>query len=134
MSRNSEEHSDLFYFMHEMRIGVDLTHTSRFTRIFEKHGERFVRRFLSEEEILLWRVSSSPDRFLASRWSAKEALTKAIGTKLPFSGVQVESSGKSAPMFRAVSEEWKRELAGTTGVSLSISHDLDLAIAMVAVR
>lgn len=114
-----------------MKIGIDISHASRFDRIVSKHGERFLRRFLSSEEISLWRKSSAPSRFLASRWCAKEALTKALGTKNAFSGVQIESDGSGPPTFRAVSGEWKKSLP--PGVCLSISHDLDVAVAMVVI-
>ena len=118
----------VIYFM---RIGIDITHTGRFDRLVNKHGERFVRRFLSDDEVATWRSSSSPSRFLASRWSAKEALTKALGTKQVFSKVQVDSDGLGPPTFRALSDEWRKTLP--SGVSLSITHDLDIAAAVVVI-
>jgi holo-[acyl-carrier protein] synthase len=114
-----------------MRIGVDITHTSRFSKIVSKHGERFVKKVLSDDELVFWRISATPDRFLASRWAAKEALTKAMGSKLPFQGVQIDSNGAQPPSFQACSEQWKRVLPA--GTCLSISHDLDIAVAMVVV-
>ncbi len=116
-------------------IGVDLTHVSRFERIAGRYGERFTRRFLSADEAKVCGASAAPLRFMASRWAAKEALVKALGGavrtgSLPFAGVQVDSDGGQPPRFRAVSDEWQRALADST-VMLSISHDLDAAVAMV---
>lgn len=65
-------------------IGTDICDVRRIRASFEKHGERFVQRVLSEGEIRVWKYRSSrwPERgirFLATRFSAKEAFSKAVG-------------------------------------------------------
>ncbi len=110
-------------------LGVDLAHASRFERILSRHGERFMQRCLSADEAEQCRASVTPLRFMASRWAAKEALVKAVGRKLPFAGVEVESQG-GPPRFRALSEGWRFALSDCTAM-LSISHDLDAAVAVV---
>ena len=68
-------------------IGTDICDVRRIRVSFERHGERFVQRVLSEGEQAVWarRTERWPDRgirFLATRFSAKEAFSKAIGTGL----------------------------------------------------
>ncbi len=65
-------------------IGTDVCDVRRIRDSLERHGERFARRVLGEQELRVWRRRSErwPDRgvrFLATRFSAKEAFSKAIG-------------------------------------------------------
>ena len=50
----------------------------------ERHGERFAQKVLTEQELQVWRARSArwPERgikYLATRFSAKEAFSKAVG-------------------------------------------------------
>ena len=65
-------------------IGTDICDIRRIHASLERHGERFARKILSEGELSIWRVRSQrwPERgvrYLATRFSAKEAFSKAIG-------------------------------------------------------
>ena len=65
-------------------IGTDICDIRRIRASFERHGERFARKILSEAELAVWRRRSArwPERgvrYLATRFSAKEAFSKAIG-------------------------------------------------------
>lgn len=65
-------------------IGTDLCDVRRIRASLERHGERFCRRILSEAEFSVWqqRSARSPERgvrYVATRFSAKEAFSKAIG-------------------------------------------------------
>lgn len=59
-------------------LGIDITEISRVTRLWLKYGERFARRVLHPEEITALRPPEA--QFLASRFAAKEAAVKALGT------------------------------------------------------
>ena len=66
-------------------IGTDICDIRRIRASLERNGERFARRILSDGELATWRMRSArwPDRgvsYLATRFSAKEAFSKAIGT------------------------------------------------------
>ena len=66
-------------------IGTDICDVRRMRASFERHGERFAQRVLGEAEFAVWQARSArwPDRglrYLATRFSAKEAFSKAIGT------------------------------------------------------
>jgi len=65
-------------------IGTDLCDVRRIRATYERQGERFVRKILTEGEFAVWqcRGQRRPDRglrYLATRFSAKEAFSKAIG-------------------------------------------------------
>ena len=65
-------------------IGTDICDVRRIRASWEKHGERFVRRILSDVEYATWqsRHARWPERgvrYLATRFSAKEAFSKAVG-------------------------------------------------------
>lgn len=65
-------------------IGTDICDIRRMRASFERHGERFALRVLGPDELKVWRARSErwPDRglrYLATRFSAKEAFSKAVG-------------------------------------------------------
>ena len=65
-------------------IGTDICDIRRIRASVERHGERFAQKILSDAELAVWRRRSArwPERglrYLATRFSAKEAFSKAIG-------------------------------------------------------
>ena len=65
-------------------IGTDICDVRRIRASVERHGERFAQKILSDAELVTWRSRRArwPERglrYLATRFSAKEAFSKAIG-------------------------------------------------------
>ena len=65
-------------------IGTDISDVRRIRASFERQGDRFAHKILSEAEFATWQERSArwPERglrYLATRFSAKEAFSKAIG-------------------------------------------------------
>ena len=65
-------------------IGTDICDIRRIRASFERHGDRFAEKILSEGELAVWRRRRArwPERglrYLATRFSAKEAFSKAVG-------------------------------------------------------
>ena len=65
-------------------IGTDICDIRRIRVSLERHGERFALKILSDSEMQVWASRSQrwPERgvrYLATRFSAKEAFSKAIG-------------------------------------------------------
>lgn len=65
-------------------IGTDICDVRRIQASLERHGDRFAAKVLSEAEFAVWKARSArwPERgvrYLATRFSAKEAFSKAIG-------------------------------------------------------
>src|SRR5262250_2371414 len=60
--------------------GIDIIEVTRIAASYEKFGERFVNRILLPDEIAYCRSHTNPAPFLAARFAAKEAISKAFGT------------------------------------------------------
>ncbi len=61
-------------------IGVDLVETPRVERLLQQYGERFARRVLTDLEWPGYQRTKKPVFFVANRFAAKEAFSKAMGT------------------------------------------------------
>ena len=60
--------------------GIDIIEVARIAASFEKFSERFVNRILLPDEIAYCLSHKRPAPFLAVRFAAKEAVSKAFGT------------------------------------------------------
>jgi holo-[acyl-carrier protein] synthase len=60
--------------------GIDLIEVARIAASLEKFGDRFVNRILLPDEIAYCLQHRQPAPFLAARFAAKEAISKAFGT------------------------------------------------------
>ena len=116
-----------------MKIGTDIVQIQRIETAVEKFGEKFLRRFLSEEEIAT--LGHKPES-LAGYWAAKEAIAKALGTgigaEVGFHDIHLDKDPRGAPHF-ALSAQVRKAFR-VEGGSLSISHDGGFAIAVVAIE
>ena len=98
-------------------IGTDICDIRRIRASFERHGERFAQKILSETELAVWRRRSArwPERglrYLATRFSAKEAFSKAIGLgmRLPMHWrlceIATRPSGEPMIVWHGGLKEW----------------------------
>ena len=98
-------------------IGTDICDIRRIRASLDRHGERLARRILSANELATWKQRSDrwPDRgvsYLATRFSAKEAFSKAIGLgmRMPMSWRQCEiakaPSGKPEIILHGALKTW----------------------------
>jgi holo-[acyl-carrier protein] synthase len=63
-------------------LGFDATDIPRVREVFERYGDRFLRRVFTEAEIAYCTRRRDPVPHLAGRFAAKEATMKALGTGL----------------------------------------------------
>jgi len=61
-------------------IGTDVVEIGRVAQALQRHGERFARKVLCPPELERFARHRLPASFLAKRFAAKEAFTKALGT------------------------------------------------------
>ena len=61
-------------------VGTDLIEIARVARVLQRFGERFAQRILCDPELKRFRAHRKPAAYLAKRFAAKEAFTKALGT------------------------------------------------------
>ena len=124
-------------------IGTDICDVRRIRASLERHGERFARRILSDGELATWRMRSArwPERgvrFLATRFSAKEAFSKAIGLgmRMPMTWrlceIGKEASGKPGIVLHGVLKEWFE--ARKLRALVSVSDETDYAASFVVVE
>lgn len=118
-------------------IGTDLVVVARFAAMVERQGaERVAKRFLAERERGEFLQHPAPARFLAKRFAAKEALSKALGTgvRAPvlLTAIAVTHDELGKPMFALTPEleAWVAE-RGITRLHLSISDEQEHALAFV---
>ncbi|WP_456391838.1 holo-ACP synthase [Nitratifractor sp.] len=114
-----------------IRIGTDLVSVSRIDKARKRFGDRFVKRYLSPDEVGPDMAAAS----LAGRWAAKEAIAKAlgcgIGGELSFHDIRIEKDARGAPSFTLSPKVLRRFPIRQS--SLSISHDGGFAIAVVII-
>jgi len=65
-------------------VGTDLCEIGRIERALERFGERFARRILVDSELAVFRRRRKRAAYLAKRFAAKEAFSKAMGTGIRF--------------------------------------------------
>ncbi len=98
-------------------IGTDICDVRRVRASLDRHGDRFAEKVLSEAELAVWRRRSArwPERglrYLATRFSAKEAFSKAIGLgmRMPMSWRHCEianrPSGQPHIVLHGALKDW----------------------------
>ena len=124
-------------------IGTDICDVRRMRASLERHGERFARKILSDGELAIWQVRSArwPDRglkYLATRFSAKEAFSKAIGLglRLPMRWTDCEiinaASGKPEIVLHGALKAWFE--ARQLRAHVSVTDETDYAASFVVVE
>jgi holo-[acyl-carrier protein] synthase len=63
-------------------IGTDIVEVARIKASIKEFGDAFAQRILAESEFASYQSSNIKPRFLAKRFAAKEAFSKALGTGL----------------------------------------------------
>jgi holo-[acyl-carrier protein] synthase len=111
-------------------IGIDIVELSRIEEL-SKRQSKFVDRILTNKEKEKYHTYNGKRQteYLAGRFAAKEAYSKAVGTgigeALSFLDIEIQSGVNGQPMIiKPVSE----------GVYLSISHSRDYAVAQVVIE
>ena len=123
-------------------IGTDITYVSRIQAAYERRPERFVQRILGPEEQVVFARRLGGDsrrgmRYLATRFAAKEAFSKAVGLgmRMPmaWSRMQVLNapSGKPTVVLAEPLAHWYNQRFGAAHVSLTDESDLVMAFVIV---
>jgi len=124
-------------------IGTDVCDVRRVRASMERHGERFARKVLSDGEMAVWKSRSTrwPERglrYLATRFSAKEAFSKAIGLgmRMPMTWRLCEIAnlpgGKPVIVLHGGLKEWFE--ARGLAAHVSVTDESDYAASFVVVE
>lgn len=117
-------------------VGIDLADQQRMQRALHRHGEKFLQRLFSEQEIVFCQRYRSPIEHYAGKFAVKEAFLKAIGMGLgqqvTFRQLEVLNRPSGAPFLttHGRAAEVVMQL-GVTHTHVSLSHSSHLAIAVV---
>ena len=113
-------------------IGIDIVVISRVESMIERFKEKALKKFLTEDEILLVKSASTAAGF----WAAKEAASKAIGTGIgkecSFHDIKISKTKRNAPKIKYSKKLIKKFKIKNS--SVSITHDGGFAIAVVAIE
>src|SRR5262245_39716523 len=116
-------------------IGTDIIEVARIRASHEKFGERFLKRILLPAEIAYCLSHVNPAPFLAARFAAKEAISKAFGTgigkDLGWQDMEVGRKESGEPFV--ILHGGGRVLFESRGASrfqLTLSHTENYAVAM----
>ncbi len=78
-------------------IGIDIIEYERVVRLYDKFGEKFLRRVFLSREIEYCLKHENPSQYLAARIALKEAVSKAfgygLGRKFQWKDVEIVKEG-----------------------------------------
>lgn len=120
-------------------IGTDIVQVERMQELIDKHGDKFLQKIFTAEELNDAEKRFDKIIFLSGRWAAKEAVSKAlkcgIGKDCGWKNICVQNDENGAPRvnlsgqaLRLVSEK------SISNIQISISHEKDYAVALVVME
>jgi holo-[acyl-carrier protein] synthase len=120
-----------------LTTGADILHIPRIEEALAKHGERFLQRVYTHQELSYCR-NRTPE--LASRFAAKEAISKALGVGMRIMSkdgiywhdAEVVNDHLGKPLVKLHGKALLRAQAlGLTQWSISLTHEKEYAVAFV---
>lgn len=126
-------------------IGIDLLRVDRIASALARHGDRFAEKILGQDELAVFharrtRASVRGLRYLATRFAAKEAFSKAIGLgiRLPMTWKRVQilnvAGGKPVVVLAEPLKSWFEARYGVALVSVTDESDMVAAYVVVQSR
>ena len=123
-------------------IGTDICDIRRIKAALDRNGDRFAAKILSDAEFKVWKTRSErwPERgvrYLATRFSAKEAFSKAIGLgmRMPMSWrlceVSKMASGKPEIVLHGGLKDWFVEKRLTAHITVTDESDYAASFCVV---
>jgi holo-[acyl-carrier protein] synthase len=113
-------------------VGIDIIEIDRVADVIERHGDRFLNRIYTPDEIAHCRGRVSE---LAARFAAKEAVMKALGTGVrgvSWKDIEVLPNRRGKPLVFLYGRGAERAKAiGMRGLEISLTHSKLYAIASV---
>ncbi len=126
-------------------IGTDICDIRRIRESLARHGERFAAKVLSDAEMATWKARSArwPERgvrYLATRFSAKEAFSKAIGLgmRMPMTWRLCEigklPSGKPVIMLHGGLKDWFEAQGLSAHITVTDESEYAASFCVVEIR
>ena len=118
-------------------IGTDVVNVERIESIFQKYGDKFLKKIFHKLEIEKFTVLTSTQQlgYLAKRFAAKEAVAKllgiGIGKGLAFRDIAIVNNDTGVPKVLMSPEKFPDIMK--YNVQISLSDDYPFAVAFVVV-
>ncbi|MCI0493176.1 MAG: holo-ACP synthase [Planctomycetes bacterium] len=115
-------------------IGTDIVECLRIAQMIERHGELFITRVYTDDEIHYCSARKAATQHFAGRWAAKEAVLKALGTGwrrgIGWRDIEIcnDRSGAPSIILRGGARD-VMEQAGIQKIHITISHCRSHAVA-----
>lgn len=116
-------------------IGIDIVELSRIEKIIERQDRAFIQRVLTvSERKAMPEASWRRVEYIAGRFAAKEAISKALGTgigsSVSFQDMEIMPNDSGKPVV-SISDRVLREIVGTDECycHISITHSREYAAA-----
>ncbi|KOR24538.1 holo-ACP synthase [Clostridium sp. FAM 1755] len=114
-------------------IGTDITEIKRIEKATTRN-KNFINKLFTKDEVELWEKKNFNLWFIAGRFAAKEAISKALGTGIRgfnFKDIEIINNelGKPEVVLKPKAEEIIKKISNNYKIHLSISHEKEYAIA-----
>ena len=123
-------------------IGLDLIKMERIDRAWQRHPDKFPAKILGADELKVFHARAARDRlrgvrYLATRFAAKEAFSKAIGLGMrsPMWWTRMQTlnmaGGRPCVVLSSPLKEWFEDRFGVAHISLTDESEYGAAYAIV---
>ncbi len=119
-------------------VGIDVLQADRIRGVYQRFGEHFVDRLLLPQERAQLQLTRRPERFLAMRFAAKEAVVKAMGTGFAHGmwirdvGIVQNAWGKPELIYSERGDSLRRRMGiGEGHITLTDEAGLVVAVAIL---
>jgi len=114
-------------------IGTDITEIRRIQKAITRN-KNFTNKLFTKDEMDLWEKKNFKLEFIAGRFAAKEAISKALGTGIrdfSFKDIEIINNelGKPQVILKPKAEDIITKISKSYKIHLSISHEKEYAIA-----
>ncbi len=117
-------------------VGVDIAETERFEKLYSRYGERIARRILTESEQVEFGRRNNPASYLATRFAAKEAAAKALGTGfgcgVGYKSIEIKNNNQGKPVLKFINSALElAQQKQVENVFVSLSDEKHYVVAIV---
>ncbi len=115
-------------------IGNDIVNVLRIESIIDKYGKIFLKKIFSKKEITYCSSKKNPNIHFSGKFSAKEAVIKAIGhfdpsCKIFFKDIEILNDENSRPFVNL-----KKDSLESLNVKITISHTDEYASSFALIQ
>ena len=117
-------------------IGVDIAETERFEKIWARFDGRIAQRILTQNELIEFERRNKPASYLATRFAAKEAAAKALGTGfgcgVGYKSIEINNDKNGKPSMKFFNKALQMaDQKRVENVFVSLSDEKHYVVAMV---